>query len=62
MQAIQLKNYMLEAEDQAFTRRLAINHGLDVADLNKVWTIRGLTIVFLKDEITGAEISQTAGA
>jgi len=60
LQSIQLKGYLLNAEDEAFTRRLAAAHGVDPAGLNKTWALRGGVIVHLQDEITGQQLSSAA--
>lgn len=47
MQSIQLKRMLLNAEDQAFGRRLALNHGLDIKDIGKTWGVEGCVIVHI---------------
>ena len=57
MQTIQLKKFFLSEEDQAFARKLAEAHGLDLAGYGKTWNVQGFVVVHLTDEITGQELT-----
>ena len=51
MQAIQLKRILINAEDQAFGRKLALNHGLDIKDIGKTWGVDGAVLVHMNQDV-----------